>query len=147
MPPQIKRLALLFTIFIGCFILVRHFLVPKSFGKYGHYRADSVEENKSAAVNYAGADVCTGCHEDIAKTKADGKHARIACETCHGPGGKHIEDPSSFKPNRPKGRQFCGMCHAKNAARPKAIPQVDLEKHNEGMECYLCHKAHSPKIR
>jgi len=34
MPPQIKRLLPLFVVFIGLFLLARHFLIPESFGKY-----------------------------------------------------------------------------------------------------------------
>ncbi|PIR17728.1 MAG: hypothetical protein COV46_02810 [Deltaproteobacteria bacterium CG11_big_fil_rev_8_21_14_0_20_49_13] len=146
MPPQIKRLAVLFAIFIGLFIVARYFLVPKSFGKYGHYRADSVEEVKALPMNYAGSSTCKTCHEDIYKLKASSKHATVACETCHGPAIKHAEDPMNIKPDKPKGRAFCGLCHTKNYARPKNMPQIDLEKHNEGMECYLCHNAHDPKI-
>ena len=145
-PPQIKRLALMFSIFIGLFIAVRYLLIPKSFGKYGHYRADAVEEVKASPTNYAGADICAGCHEDIVKLKAKGSHARITCETCHGAALKHTEDPMAIKPDKPHERAFCGLCHSKNAARPKNIPQVNLEEHNVGMDCYLCHKGHKPKI-
>ncbi len=147
MPPQIKRLAVLFAIFIGLFIMVRHFLVPKSFGKYGHYRADALAEIAQLPIAYAGKEVCAGCHENIVKEKAKARHAKIACETCHGPAVKHTEDPMSVKPNKPKGRDFCGTCHSKNAARPKNIPQVNLDEHNAGMDCYLCHKAHNPKVK
>ena len=146
MPPQIKRLAVLFAIFIGLFIVVRHFLIPKSFGKYGHYRADAVEEIGRLPENYAGNEVCQGCHEDIYELKAASEHAGVACETCHGPAMEHTEDPMGVKPVKPKGRAFCGLCHSRNAARPKNMPQVDMEEHNKGMECILCHKAHDPKI-
>ncbi|MBI2091892.1 MAG: hypothetical protein HYT75_02710 [Deltaproteobacteria bacterium] len=146
-PPQIKRLAIAFTLFIGLFIAVRYFLVPKSFGKLGHYRADSIEEVAALPTHYAGQSICAGCHEEILKTKLKGSHAKIECETCHGAALKHTEDPMAVKPTKPKGRAFCGLCHSKNAARPKNMPQVDFEQHNAGMDCYLCHVAHNPRIK
>lgn len=147
MPPQIKRLILLFSVFIGLFVLARHFLIPKSFGKYGHYRADSIDDIKLLPISYAGVDVCKACHEDLYNLKARSRHAKVNCESCHGPAVKHTEDPMSVKPDKPKGRQFCALCHSKNPSRPKNIPQIDVERHNAGTDCASCHNPHSPKLK
>jgi nitrate/TMAO reductase-like tetraheme cytochrome c subunit len=46
---------------------------------------------------------------------------------------------------KPTGREFCGSCHALNAAKLKsAIFQIDLYKHNIGKNCIECHNPHQP---
>lgn len=147
MPQQIKRLLVAFAVLGVLFVVARFLLVPQSFGKYGHYRADSLDEIKKIEPKYVGRDECAACHPEIAQKKSTSSHAGVVCQTCHGPASKHIEDPMAVKPDKPKGREFCAMCHAENAARPKDMPQVDVESHNVGMECVLCHDPHSPKLK
>lgn len=149
MPQQIKRLLLVFGVLIACFIGIRTLLVPASFGKYGHYRADSTDDIRKIEPKYAAAGVtaCEPCHPDIVKVKSRSRHAPLACQTCHGPALSHTGDPMSVKPDKPRGREFCALCHSKNTARPHDMPQVDIEEHNPGMDCLSCHKAHDPKIK
>ena len=45
MPPQLRRLIPMFAVFIALFLLVRHFLVPDSFGEYGFYRVTGLPKN------------------------------------------------------------------------------------------------------
>lgn len=147
MPPQIKHLIVVFAALIALFVGVRFLLVPASFGKYGHYRADSIDEIKKQEPKYVGRDECAACHPEIVKKNASSSHAGVVCQACHGPAAKHIEDPIAVKPDKPRGREFCALCHAKNEATPKDMPQVDFESHNVGMECFLCHNPHSPKLK
>ena len=146
MPPQIKRLALLFAIFIGLFLVVRHFLVPKSFGEFGHYRGLALTENQARPMKYAGEKACAECHQDMADLKAPNVHHSLSCETCHGPGLEHAQSTDSIKPVRvPKDREFCALCHTKNAARKADnIVQVDLKAHNPEEKCIECHNPHNP---
>jgi len=46
MPKQIQRLLIVFAVFISLFLVARHYLVPKTFGDLGHYRADALKDNK-----------------------------------------------------------------------------------------------------
>lgn len=144
MPPQVKRLALLFAIFIGLFLVARYFLVPKSFGEYGHYRGLSLVENQDQEPKYAGQKVCNDCHDDLMAVKAANDHKTISCETCHGPGLIHANNPDTL-PLRPAGREFCAKCHSLNAARKaENIVQVNPEEHNTGQNCTECHNPHDP---
>jgi hypothetical protein len=144
-PPQITRLALAFAIFISLFLVLRHFLVPKTFGVYGHYRAASLIDNAQLEIHYSGQQACFVCHQDIEDKKAQDVHSDIHCETCHGPGEKHVVNSKVEKILKPTGREFCGSCHALNAAKLKsAIFQIDLEKHNIGKNCIECHNPHQP---
>lgn len=145
MPPQIKRLLLLFAIFIGLFLLIRHFLVPESFGKFGHYRGLSLEENAAKKLHYAGRESCAECHLEIADQLSTDLHDILSCESCHGAGLAHAESPDSTGMFRPKEREFCGLCHAFNPARRSdAVHQVDLAEHNAGKYCIDCHNPHAP---
>lgn len=144
-PPQISRLALAFAIFISLFLVVRHFLVPDTFGKYGHYRAASLIDSEQPEIHYAGQQACFKCHQDIEDKKSQDVHSEIHCETCHGPGQKHVVNSKVEKIMKPTGREFCGSCHSLNAAKLKsAVFQVDLEKHNIGKNCIECHNPHQP---
>ena len=145
MPQQLKRLLVAFIIFISIFLVIRHFLVPASFGKYGHYRGDALKENAAHEIKYIDAKECANCHTDIDSLKKSGPHQNINCQTCHGPGNKHLEDPSANALAKPDSREFCGKCHAKNAARNgKNITQQDIKEHNPDSKCIECHNPHQP---
>jgi len=60
-------------------------MVPESFGKYGHYRANAVDDVMNLDIAYAGFEACADCHDDVVETKAGSRHAGVACESCHGP--------------------------------------------------------------
>ena len=145
MPPQIPRLALAFGIFISLFLVLRHVLVPDTFGKYGHYRAASLIDNAMPEIHYAGQEACFKCHQDIQEKKLADVHSDIHCETCHGPGEKHVISSKKEDIFKPAGREFCGRCHSMNAAKLKStINQIDLLKHNIGKNCIECHNPHQP---
>ncbi len=93
MPAQLNRILLLFIAFIGLFLLVRHFLIPDTFGQYGHYRGDSLEDNMSREMTYADKEDCFACHSDIQEKLENEMHAGLSCLICHGPGRRHVEDP------------------------------------------------------
>jgi hypothetical protein len=145
-PPQLKRLAIAFAIFIFLFLLVRHLLVPKSFGEYGHYRGDAlIDAANLPELHYAGQAACLDCHADIDYLKQQDVHSEINCETCHGPGLLHTEMGDTTKITKPSSREFCGRCHSMNAGKRKeAVFQVDLKEHNPGKKCIECHNPHQP---
>jgi len=144
-PSHIKRLILVFAILISLFLVARHFLVPESFGKNGPYRAAAMDDYAQLEIHYAGQQACFDCHQDVEDLKAQDVHSSIHCETCHGPGQKHVVSGEASDILKPSGREFCGSCHAKNAARPKdAVFQVELAKHNIEKNCVECHNPHQP---
>src|SRR5918995_5250042 len=86
----------------------------------------------SAQGGFVGDDTCLGCHDDRNKGYADTAHGQAAnprspkaqqgCESCHGPGGKHVEDPSVPGSIRIFGRipasdasETCLSCHSRDA--------------------------------
>jgi hypothetical protein len=91
------RLAAVFIVGLLIFLVIRGFLVPKSFGQFGHYRADSVTEIAARPIKFAGHESCEGCHADVVEKK-NGKHAGVNCEACHGPQAQHADDPTAVNP-------------------------------------------------
>ena len=142
------RPALVLLAVLGLFLVVRAAVVPKGFGKYGHYRPAALDLVRSRPISYAGQDTCVLCHEDQAKVRAAGRHAHVACESCHGPQAAHAQadDPSSLKPKLPDVAGLCRRCHEQDAAKPKGFPQVHTAEHSGGMLCNSCHQPHNPHL-
>ena len=140
------RLAVVFVAGLVVFLLLRGSLVPRSFGEYGHYRGDAIGEIASQPLSYAGRQTCEACHTEVAEFKARGRHARIGCETCHGPLLKHADDPGALTPVRPDPAKLCLRCHEANQAKPKAFPQVVAAEHAGDVNCRECHRPHSPAL-
>ena len=146
MPVQLKTLIPLFALFILIFLIARHFLIPDSFGKYGHYRADSIDEFAALPAHYAGKSLCIECHDTEAKMLESDQHAGLSCEICHGPNAKHADDYDVKEFLVKDGsRKSCGRCHATNAARKlENVIQVDIaEHHPEKENCIDCHNPHA----
>ncbi|MHB1147815.1 MAG: multiheme c-type cytochrome [Lutibacter sp.] len=145
MPKLIFRLFLTFVVFVGIFILIQHFLKPDSFGKYGHYRANSMDDNKMRTFYYKGEATCTECHQDIYDQKVLDVHDAVRCESCHSPKIAGTID-CKVKPPIVKGTiEFCAQCHATNAGRlEKGVPQLDFKEHYKKQNCIECHNPHAP---
>jgi hypothetical protein len=143
---HLLRFAGLFVIAFLVFWAVRGFVVPKTFGQYGHYRAAAMSEIAAHPVKFAGHDACETCHSDVLDVKAKGKHAHVNCEACHGPQGAHAADAGSVTPAKIDTAVLCVRCHAASAARPKGFPQVVAEEHSSGVACETCHQPHSPAV-
>ncbi len=135
----------LFVLLFLLFLIIRAYVVPKSFGKYGHYRADAIAEIAAKPIHFAGHQTCETCHADIADMKKSGKHAHVNCEACHGALAAHANDPGTVTPSKLDTATLCVRCHAKSAARPKAFPQIGTD-HSGGLACETCHQPHNPVV-
>ncbi len=145
MPSQLKRLLVLGVIIISLFLLLKHLATPVSFGQYGHYRGNSLNEIAALPVKYVGSKTCVKCHDSIVALKLEGLHSDIQCENCHGPAYLHIKTPKKDKLFRPDSREFCAKCHSFNKARPeKAVTQQDIKNHHPEKKCITCHNPHQP---
>lgn len=138
------RMALLFLVGIALFLGARTVLVPASFNEYGHYRGAALADNASRPAAHAGREACEACHADVAEARVGSRHASVGCEACHGALAKHAADPSALTPPRPDPRALCLRCHAKEAARPRAFPQVNPQTHMGAEACNTCHQPHRP---
>lgn len=143
---HLTRLAGVFLLGAVAFVVLRAAVIPKSFGRYGAYRGDALQEITSRPVAFAGHETCEGCHPDVLEVKSKGVHAHVNCESCHGPLAKHADDPATVKPAKPEVAKLCVRCHSKNIAKPSGFPQVDAKEHAQGQECNTCHQPHSPGL-
>jgi hypothetical protein len=142
---HLVRLALVLAAAVLTFLVIRHAVVPRSFGEFGHYRGDALDEIRARPVSFAGKGVCETCHEDIMKIKSEGKHAGVACEACHGPTAAHTDDPIANHAVKPNRATLCVRCHEADPAKPKQFPQVVSKEHAGELSCGECHKPHSPE--
>jgi hypothetical protein len=140
------RLALVLVLAVVVFLIVRSFLVPEGFGKYGHYRAEALAANRTRPPQFAGQAACGECHEDVVADRAGSRHERIACEACHWTLAGHAADPSAVAPKLPDAGELCRRCHEENAARPAGFPQVDPAEHAGDTPCTECHRPHRPQV-
>ncbi len=105
---------------------------------------------------YVGTETCAACHDEAFKSFSDTKHAKLAgvkdwkdkvqgCESCHGPGKAHSEDPTttnilSFKNKNAKQiSETCLACHA-GREEHNNFRRGDHWRNNIG--CTDCHTAH-----
>lgn len=170
MPDQIKRLLIALILFIALFFLLRYLLIPPTFGKFGHYRAEAIEDAAASPLKHAGRESCRECHESVVEELAAGFHSTLSCEGCHGPAYRHAVHagkadpenlPDSLRLRRPLERESCARCHDLNPSRIKLsgdsadisiIKMVNVTDHNyfpfgeneEIIRCVECHYSHSP---
>jgi len=149
---HVFRALLVLVVGVAAVFLGRGFLVPKSYGLYGHYRYDNVAEQMNIRKPaHGGPQSCAGCHAAQAEKRAAGAHKTVSCEICHAPLAVHVTDGKATA-KMPVDRSFtlCARCHRKILGRPEKFPQVVPEQHVqgplEGRVCLDCHEPHSPKL-
>ena len=149
---HIIRAVLLLIAAVVVFVVVRHFLIPASYGEYGSFRGRSIAEFAAKTPRHGGPESCVECHEDQVVWVSEEEHRSISCEVCHGPvaahavGGEKIADMPMHPTNA-----LCAWCHQRLDARPKTFPQIVFLDHvtekggelTEGV-CLECHDAHNP---
>jgi hypothetical protein len=142
-PPQIVRILLLTVLIVGSYFTARAFLKPKSFGQFGHYRAEAMGEIAAREPIYAGMQACDECHSDVLLLHAKFEHKTVSCESCHGALLNHVNDPDHTTIIK-QDDSLCIRCHLANPARPAFLKQVTPEKHYKGQPCIECHSPHQP---
>ncbi len=162
------RAILLIVLIVVVYLLGRGFLVPGSFGEFGHYRGDALREEMNVRVpNFgAGVESCAACHDERAEEFRQSAHKTINCEVCHAPLRTHVEyeDIESFIQNPDQyewtnemvikqAKDLCIRCHEAQPAKPHDFPHVTIVEHLEemGVEnsadvCVDCHDPHDPSM-
>jgi DmsE family decaheme c-type cytochrome len=110
-----------------------------------------------AQSGYAGSDTCVVCHDGYDRTINDTKHgfaqnartpaATQGCESCHGPGEAHANDPTAVTPLQlgkiaaSEANAQCATCHN----RGEHALWDGSQHENRNLACRDCHSVHSPK--
>jgi DmsE family decaheme c-type cytochrome len=111
-------------------------------------------EEKAAFV---GSEVCATCHEDIGKAFTQSRHGAVdksdkhgftgrACESCHGPGSKHVEtlaaadirNPAKISPA--EADRTCLTCHRN---QPTVAGRLQASHARNAISCTACHSIHA----
>ena len=133
-------------------------LAAQAPGQQPPAQKNTAQPSPQQGATYVGQDTCIGCHDAEGKQihgTAHGKSenprspaAAHGCESCHGPGSAHVEDPS--KPGSIKrfttlpareASDTCLTCHSRGA-------HVNWKgsMHDErNLSCITCHSVHNPK--
>src|SRR5204863_5726541 len=106
---------------------------------------------------YAGSEACATCHTGYDSSINASKHgqannprtpaANLGCESCHGPGEAHMNDPEKVKPiqfNKISAKattDTCTTCHDRGVHALWKGSQHEARN----VSCISCHSIHKPK--
>lgn len=147
------RILILLVVAVLVILFGRAAFVPDSWGRYGSYRADNVEQQRAKPVMHGNDASCKDCHAEQVATHEQGAHLRVRCEVCHAPIALHVVDDAKIA-DMPieRSRELCLRCHQQLHARPKDFPQIQPRQHvdEHGSTwseevCIECHQPHSPR--
>jgi DmsE family decaheme c-type cytochrome len=110
----------------------------------------------AASADYVGEDTCLTCHEEMSKGYHASLHGQAAhprapranrgCESCHGPGATHVEDPSApgsivrfDQVQAQDASDACLTCHSRDG---HALWQGSPHDQRD-LSCVTCHSVHS----
>jgi hypothetical protein len=140
----------------GIGFLFKNLLVPDSFGVYGPFRADAINEAIQVPIRHGTNESCFLCHSFEAKIHKAGLHSTISCEFCHGTYADHVDKGKKIKTLPVKtGKQIttlCLRCHNTEikARSEKVIKTVAMPDHLRDQQvklthdCNQCHHVHAP---
>ena len=115
----------------------------------------------SLPSGWVGRETCAACHEDTAAAFVNGPHGRLmadvakgisagqpkgetldrSCETCHGPGAQHANDPTKGNIKNLKGatREASVGCLTCHAAQAGGLALGTPAHERAGVACLDCH--------
>jgi DmsE family decaheme c-type cytochrome len=110
----------------------------------------------AAGATFVGAETCTACHDTVEAGLAPTAHGSGAflemaphgCETCHGPGSLHVDDPENPE-TQPRVERLttdeqnamCRSCHDGGAQ----FFWESSEHARRDLSCITCHSVHAPQ--
>lgn len=137
-------------------LLAKKLFLPESFGIYGSYRADAIDEEVLLPIKHGTNASCFSCHPYEAKIHKIGRHQTISCEFCHGTYADHVTDNKKTGTLPVKKDKeittLCLRCHNTEikARKEAVIKTVAMPDHLQSQHvklshnCNQCHHVHAP---
>jgi len=105
---------------------------------------------------FVGSEACGTCHEDIYNAFQKNPHKLVdtqarrgweakACESCHGPGGKHVESAAKediLNPARLPAAQVDRTCLKCHLNQPTHVGRIQNSHARNEVSCTACHAIH-----
>ena len=145
------RLVMIIVALVVVFALVRSFLIPESFGTYGHYRGDNLAEQMKMPLVHLESAFCRDCHQDQHNRWQGSKHRAVNCEVCHGHWEIHNGNLKTM--TAVNSNDACLLCHQALTGRPASVSQIKSfalhraekeESKADVQTCVECHDPHAP---
>jgi DmsE family decaheme c-type cytochrome len=106
------------------------------------------------AAVFVGSEECASCHDDMEGTIAGTPHgtsffnesATHGCETCHGPGGNHVDDPEGnpLRLTDLTAEEQSATCQGCHSGREQFFWEGG-DHEARGLSCLSCHSVHAPE--
>jgi predicted CXXCH cytochrome family protein len=137
-------------------------------GTFSNAIAVETEPTATAAAaianpdDYVGSETCMACHEGVGQAFAATKHAKLkdvsgwkdkvqGCESCHGPGAKHLEDPtvpnSIVRFGKMDSKAISETCLGCHAGRETHNNFRRGEHWRNDVGCTECHSPHGQTLK
>jgi len=156
MVPRRFALGVAALLYVGALALVTRVETPV-IAAAGGRQAPARAAAPPPKADYVGSETCLGCHDDAARHLSNTPHWKMAnprspaadkgCESCHGPGSRHVEDPGDDStirkfPKMPPHEvsTTCLTCHAKATHALWEGSTHDVRN----LSCITCHSVHNP---
>ncbi len=109
-----------------------------------------------AKAEFIGSEACQACHEDTFNSFKKNPHHIVekdkkrgfennACESCHGPGSKHMESMSAadiVNPAKLKPAQTDKLCLTCHLNQPTHVGRLSSSHAKNQVSCVACHAVH-----
>ena len=142
----------------GCryILLAAAVLVGLAGGSAQQAPSAPASSDSSKPAEYVGSETCQTCHEDIYKAFQKNPHHQVetdkkrgwenrACESCHGPAGKHVESVSAAdirQPAKLKAAETDRICLTCHQNQPTHIGRINSSHAKNQVSCVACHSVH-----
>ena len=113
------------------------------------------DDGRATGATFVGSEECMACHDDMPASlegtpHASGLFAELSsdhgCESCHGPGSIHVDDPESYsmRVSDLSAEEQSATCQSCHSGKTQFFWASGVHE-DRGLSCLSCHSVHAPK--